>query len=257
MKTTQLFILSVIFFATDLNAQSKYFEKNYWWTSNHSAFLIFENPDGNYLISVGFFRTGNDTQSSGLLAINALGEQLYVKKYLEPEHTNVVRQIIPNEQGYFLIGLSLTFPPSPQSSIYLLQVDENGDQINSSHINPEGYRNASLSGFRTDEGGYLLGGYIIPYSTSPLYQEPFLVKLNNVGQVQWSRIYDNYIAYNWIEDMLPSEDGGAYLLLQTNYYVGGWDMALLRIDSLGNIVWEKNYDFNPFSEIPDAPLLRY
>ncbi|OWY19816.1 T9SS C-terminal target domain-containing protein [Sphingobacteriales bacterium UPWRP_1] len=252
MKTKHLFILSVVFFAVNINAQQKYFEKTYSWTDNHSAFLIFENPNGDYLISVGFFRTGNDTQSSGLLSINALGEQLYVRKYLEPDHENVVRQIIPNEQGYFLIGLSLTFPPSPQSSIYLLQVDENGNKIYSSHINPEEYRNASLSGFRTEDGGYLLGGYIIPYSTSPFYQEPFLVKLNNLGQVQWSRIYDNYIAYNWIEDMLPSEDGGAYLLLQTNYYVNGSDMVLLRIDSLGNIVWEKNYDFNPYSDIPDA-----
>ncbi|HRK29419.1 MAG TPA: hypothetical protein PK239_19230, partial [Chitinophagales bacterium] len=236
-----------------LTAQNKYFEKTYGWTDNHTGTIILEDSIGKYLVGVGFFRVVNDTQSYGLLSINTEGNQLYMQKYLEPDRENIVRKIIPNEQGFLFTGFSRTFPSEPYlTSLYLLQTDFVGNWISTLNLNPDDYRCGAYTGFRTPDGGYLLGGFIIPYLSSPLYHEPYLVKVDASGQVQWTHIYNNYVANNWIQDMLPAENGGAYLLLQTNYWSGGGDIALLKIDSAGNIIWEQTHNFNPYPGIPEA-----
>ncbi|HRK29417.1 MAG TPA: hypothetical protein PK239_19220, partial [Chitinophagales bacterium] len=235
-----------------LTAQNKYFEKTYGWTDNHTGMSITSMDNGNYLISCGFFVVGNDTNSSALLSIMPNGNLDFLQLYLEDGYENIVRKVIKSNDGYFLAGWSRTFPPNPQMLLYLLQTDNNGNKIFSTSIKPDDYRCGAYTGFRTPDGGYLLGGFIIPYLSSPLYHEPYLVKVDASGQVQWTHIYNNYVANNWIQDMLPAENGGAYLLLQTNYWSGGGDIALLKIDSAGNIIWEQTHNFNPYPGIPEA-----
>jgi len=61
-------------------------------------------------------------------------------------------------------------------------------------------------------------------------------------------IYSNLFVPNkldWIQDLVATPDGGAYLLATINDNVLTSDIALIKIDSLGNWLWHKVYDLYP------------
>lgn len=73
----------------------------------------------------------------------------------------------------------------------------------------------------------------------------FLMKLDSLGNIIWSRRYDNSPICNIYPGNLILTNDGGYVL------TGGYtsDILLMRTDSLGNLLWSKKYDsgFGDFS----------
>ncbi|MBW6483759.1 MAG: T9SS type A sorting domain-containing protein [Vicingaceae bacterium] len=75
----------------------------------------------------------------------------------------------------------------------------------------------------------------------------WVIKLNINGSIQWERSYGGS-SYEGAENIILSNDGG-YLILGTTTSNdgdvtgnnGGSDYWVVKIDSIGNILWEKNY----------------
>lgn len=94
---------------------------------------------------------------------------------------------------------------------------------------------------RTGDGGYLLVGYTNSFNLSNDYNG-YLVRTDSVGNMLWSKIVGGN---NWdlLESVAPCPDHG-FLLAGTTYgtssgHPGGW---LIRIDSIGNTIWQKNLE---------------
>ena len=75
----------------------------------------------------------------------------------------------------------------------------------------------------------------------------YLTKLSpETGELLLDTIYTYFntpFKLNWIQDIAATPDGGAYLLATINYSGDTGDIALIKIDSLGN--WQWNLVYNP------------
>lgn len=98
----------------------------------------------------------------------------------------------------------------------------------------------------TKSRNYLLGGFTFRFGTSTFKQDWYLVKTDSIGNMIWERHFGNPIENDGrIMAMLESRD--------SSYVVAGgqaicnWSMnpiseaALRKIDTAGNLVWEKFY----------------
>jgi len=93
------------------------------------------------------------------------------------------------------------------------------------------------------DGGYILGGISNAYS-----HEYLLHKENAAGTVLWSKYYGDS-ASAILRSMIATDDGGYIMAGETNYtdvdfpiHYGSFtnaDIAVLKVDSSGNIVWSK------------------
>jgi hypothetical protein len=90
---------------------------------------------------------------------------------------------------------------------------------------------------RTSDGGYIIVGQTFGAGGGDL----LLMKLDSNGNIQWQKTYGGP-GRDWAYDVEETQDGG--------YIVGGgtgsfgaarWDMWILKLDSHGNVQWQKTY----------------
>jgi hypothetical protein len=103
--------------------------------------------------------------------------------------------------------------------------------------------------YQTDDGGYMLGGFSVSGVSgdkiegsvgSPGY---WILKLNSLGNIVWQ----NTIMPGYFGDMKPTNDGGIIIggysfngiyWDKTEENIGGDDYWVVKLDSLGNVLWD-------------------
>ena len=126
----------------------------------------------------------------------------------------------------------------------------------------------SLGGNQSDEGGYILptpdGGYILAGSSASTDCnitgnhggfDFWLVKLNNLGGIEWQRMYGG----SSIDDascIAPAADGGYFIGGLTRSengdvtgHHGNVDAWVIKVGSTGNLIWQKALGGSSFEEI--------
>ena len=88
---------------------------------------------------------------------------------------------------------------------------------------------------KTNDDGYVIGGSTASFTSS---EDMFIVKLDSTGAIQWTKVYNSF-GYDRIHGVKQTADSGYYL----SGYIGDgnslFDMAIAKIDAVGNIVWAK------------------
>lgn len=90
----------------------------------------------------------------------------------------------------------------------------------------------------TTDGGYIITGSSSSFTSD---QDMYLLKLNKLGSIVWSKVYHSFFSFDRLHGVKHTPDGGYYL---TGYIEGGFgfiDHAIMRIDSIGNIIWAKHF----------------
>ncbi len=95
----------------------------------------------------------------------------------------------------------------------------------------------------TSDGGYVIGGSTNSFGSGDL--DFYLIKINNTGDLEWSRTYSTYNDER-IHGVKQAQNG--------DYYISGWmkggfgwyDILVMKIDSDGNQIWVNNFGgYNP------------
>lgn len=88
------------------------------------------------------------------------------------------------------------------------------------------------------------GGYIIAGSTSSFgygNSDVYVIKLDSLGMKQWSNVYGS-ANVEWAYSIVQTYDSNYAIAGITNGIGnGGYDVYLIKIDSTGNILWEKTF----------------
>jgi hypothetical protein len=111
---------------------------------------------------------------------------------------------------------------------------------------------------QSNDGGYILGGY----SNSNIsvdktencigYMDYWIVKTDNLGNIQWQNTIGG-MSEEYFEDIYQTSDGGYILGGFSNSNIsgdktenckGGYDYWIVKIDSVGNIKWQKTIGGN-------------
>ena len=98
----------------------------------------------------------------------------------------------------------------------------------------------------TSDGGYLIIGYTNSFGNGGY--DGYLVKLNNLGVIQWSKAYGGPNDDEFTMGIQTS-DGGYLLGGYTSSYGDPADAWLVKTDANGNLQWSTKYgDGNPYGD---------
>jgi hypothetical protein len=101
------------------------------------------------------------------------------------------------------------------------------------------YTEEAYSGVRTSDGGYAILGSTYSYGAGD--HDIYLLRLDALGNTIWSRTYGG-IATEYGYDIQRTGDGG-FVVVGVTYSsgAGNGDVWLLRLDSLGGVIWSHTY----------------
>jgi len=120
------------------------------------------------------------------------------------------------------------------------------------------------SGIETKDHGFIIGGYTYSHDGDVAGfhggdGDMYVVKLDSTGNIQWSRCYGGSKTER-LNNVIPVSTGGYLVVGYTQSNDGDalsntdttfGNMWLVRIDDLGNILWEKTYGGSHLESIED------
>ena len=93
---------------------------------------------------------------------------------------------------------------------------------------------------QTDDNGYIVCGDTFPFGAGD--EDLWILKLDSSGNVQWQKTYGGIGKEGEARFIQQTSDGGYIVADGTmSYGAGGKDLWVLKLDSSGNIEWQKTY----------------
>jgi hypothetical protein len=142
-----------------------------------------------------------------------------------------------SDSGFVVCGF-FTGEGRATSDGYIIKTDALGDTIWTGRYGGSGDESfAEIT--QTSDGGYIAAGN----KTEPdgYHTDVYVVKTDSVGEVIWSREYDNPSLTDHANSVLQTSDGG-FVICGVKGGIGtAFDMWLIKTDSSGNVEWSRTY----------------
>lgn len=249
----------------------------------YSSYYVNENKYvvcGGYSYSDSSFeKTQNSKGFSDywIVVVNTEGEILW-QKTIGGSAYEFLKSVIPTkDNGILLAGYSnsnisgdktennFNEPLYNYSDYWIVRLDSNGNILWQKTIGGSDNDEVSAS-LATQDGGFIIGGTskssISGNKTSNTYGggDYWVVRLDSIGNTLWQKNYGgsgNETLYR----ILHSESNGFYLIgtstsgisgNKTTASKGSVDIWVIKIDSVGNILWQKSIGGNGLDYVYDA-----
>lgn len=226
-------------------------------TGTESVYKILQTNDGSYIIAGRSTSFGSGDQEIYLLKVDSIGNFLWSKIYNNNYSNNSIWDCqITNDGGLILVGETRAFcsgGSSTNGAPYIIKTDGNGniqwdkifcpDNSNLTFIGAIG-----LSIVQTSDGGYIISGQGV--FSSNIDADPFLMKTDSLGTIQWFKHYNffNFFAVGedeWGWQVKPTYDGGYVMAVHMCAYCTPSykeDLGILKVDSTGTAQWAKRIE---------------
>ena len=210
-------------------------KKTYEDDSRNKATGVVAAKDGGYLVTGVSNRHG-----AWVKKIDTNGNTLWDKAYTD-KGLGVINEIIVIDAGYLLAG-NTSSKGAGMSDMWVQKIDIDGNPIWDNTYG--GSKNDdALSVVASKDGGYLLVGYkgSKGKSITSSNNNMWVQKIDALGNQVWDKSFQG-IANSLAHDVIATDDGG-YLVIGTNHHYGSFrsEMWVLKIDGLGNLIWDKTY----------------
>jgi hypothetical protein len=236
-------------------------ENKYGGTQLDIANSIVETQDGGYLIAGMSHSNDNDFIGNygfgdgKIIKLDSDGNMIWSKNY-GGSNQDEIKSIISNLDGTFiLIGSTGSSDHDLTGNhgswdVWVMKINQSGDVIWSKNFggSQEDFGQEVIS---TQDGGFLVGGF----SSSNDFDvtgnfgnaDYWVLKLDQAGNLLWNKNYGGSMD-DYLYGLAETEEGDFGLVgytyssdfLVTNNY-GDLDVWLVKIDSSGNLIWDRNY----------------
>ena len=184
--------------------------------------------DGGYILGCA----GDGYGVEFLIKTDAVGDTLWTKCYGIEGGTSEIQQTA--DSGYIVTGTGdngdLFY------YMYLVKTDINGNAIWKKTYGGNSYGEYGYSVKQTIDGGYISVGYI-----NNSQADVYLVKTNSIGDTLWTKTYGGDSVDSGHSIYLTSDSGYIIAGGTNSYGAGGEDVYLIKIDSIGDILWTKSF----------------
>lgn len=238
------------FWVVKLSATGTIQWKNcYGGTADDRAYCIQQTTDGGYVIAGSSVSTDGDVTGVHINQFNVLWGDYWVikisstgslqwQKTIGGTSLDVAQSIIQTtDGGYIVVGESYA------------EFSYDGDFVNGATIvkltstgtiewvTYGGNYNYDVK--QTPDGGYVVAGY--------LGGKFYILKLNSLGATEWQKFYGGSSSSDFAYSIVLTTDGG-YMVAGcirssdgdvTGYHGGATDAWLLKLDSSGDLQWQK------------------
>jgi CubicO group peptidase (beta-lactamase class C family) len=236
-------------------------EGNELWSRTHGGPLderasAWEMADGSYILGGNIVDpddlvadpgapgySGLSGRSSIYLArTDAEGRELWVRTYGGGDNVLASGGVQTPDGGFVILATISRFPETGDD-LYLLKVDDQGDEVWS-----RTWRLGTMEArdlVQTTDGNYLICGVFKPPGTGERAPADWLfIKVDSDGRELWRRTFGDPDSIDYGHKLTATADGGAIVGGGTGRSLTEWDedIVLLRIDADGQRVWEQVFE---------------
>jgi len=224
---------------TDSNGDTLW-TKTYGGTGDDRAWAVGQTTDGGYIVGGKTNSFGAGGYDAYLIKTDSLGDVLWTRTYggSGSDHCQIVQQT--TDGGYIMIGQTEGSGfGAGGADFYLIKTDANGDTL-WTRTYGETFHDICRRGQQTDDGGYMMVGSTQNFGVSN--NDFYVVKTDTNGNVMWAKTYGGAGSDNGFGGR-QTDDGGYILTGRTNSCAGpgGFDLYVIKTDSLGDTLWTKTY----------------
>lgn len=210
-------------------------EKTFGGSYRDEAHSVWQTSDGGYVVAG--VRDLYVSNGAYLAKTDAQGNLQWEKKFNEyPSFAYSVQQT--SDGGYIVAGYAT--PTAGNDDVYLLKTDASGNKAWSKTFGGSGTDRAFFVQ-QTQDGGYIVAGTTTSYGAGGV--DVYLLKTDANGNEVWSKTFggsNNDYAYS----VQQTSDGGYVLAGYTGSNSLGFKVYLVKIDTQGNLQWEKTFGIN-------------
>jgi probable HAF family extracellular repeat protein len=212
--------------------------KTYGGADEDYAFSIQQTSDSSYIVAGGTFSFG---VNAWILKLGTEGNVLWQKTYggSDEDYASSIQQT--PDGGYIVAGT--TYSSDSYGDAWVFKLDSSGN-IEWEKIYGISHRE-ELGQFilQTPEGGFFVTGNIYTSSMGTADNYTWVLKLDSGGNIQWQKAYGSGSRSNWTNSIQHTSDGGYILAGNIGAFSGSGtsDSWVLKLDSGGNVQWQKAY----------------
>lgn len=211
-------------------------QQTYGGSMEEWPWSVITTTDGGYLVHGYSYSFGAGDADWWILKLGSAGDIQWQRAFGGSgfDHAREVKQT--TDGGYIVAGSTTSFGSGDQDA-WIMKLSSSGNiQWQKAYGNTVG--DVAYSIAETPDGGYITAGFNgITAST----RNAWVAKLDSSGSIQWERQYGS-VANQYAQQIQPTSDGGYIVGLEDiNTSTGHTEFVALKLDSNGNIAWQKRY----------------
>ncbi len=210
--------------------------KNFGGIDMDGGRQVIEDSDGNYIF-VGWTRSfGQGNSDFYVLKLDPNGNLIWSKTW-GGRNFDEASSVVEVEDGYLVLGYTMSFG-NGSKDVVLVKFDKNGNVI---WYKTYGGTKDDVGNRieKTKDGNFILVGSTLSYSN---YSDVYIIKVDPNGDMLWERYYGGDSGDEG-ECIRTTSDGGYIISGSTRSFgTTGTAVYLIRLDSDGNLLWQKVYD---------------
>ncbi|MFZ2899984.1 MAG: PKD domain-containing protein [Saprospiraceae bacterium] len=230
-----------------INIQVSSFVQQFGGLFSDTGNQVQQTSDGGYIIVGCTFSLGAGWGDVYLIKTNSSGEIVWEKTFGGSGYDlgSSVQQT--SDGGYIIVGFTSSYGFG-SSDVYLIKTNSSGgiEWEKTFGGSAEDYGNSVQ---QTIDGGFIVVG--TTYSLGAGEGDVYLIKTNSSGEIVWEKTFGGS-DYDRGSSVQQTPDGGYIIVGDSQSYLGdqGEEVYLIKINSLGGVVWEKTFGGNsPGSDI--------
>jgi hypothetical protein len=209
--------------------------KTYGGANSDYGHSVQQTLDGGYIIAGRTQSYGAGVSDVYLIRTDSLGDTLWTKTYggVYQDEGFSVQQT--SDGGYIIVGDTDTYGTGAFFA-YLIKTDSLGDTLWTGRYGETLSDCIGWSVQQTADDGYIIAGYA---EVVGHYDDVYLFKIDSLGDTLWTKTYGG-VYYDYGYAVQQTADGGYIVAGRTNSYgAGGYDVYLIKTDSLGDTLWTR------------------
>ncbi|MGC9315684.1 MAG: T9SS type A sorting domain-containing protein, partial [bacterium] len=226
------------------------------WSKEYGASDVFQSGkwviqlhDSSFIL-LSYTCVSGDYSDILLMKTNEAGDTLISKEY-GGIYSDWGSEIVALEEGFVLVGTSSQSTGLDNADGWVMKFDEFCDTLLTKKFRIEGQSTRANSISPTSDGGYIVTGTYgsFMYANAKI----FLSKLDTDLNILWTESFGSF-GYNDGKVVIETSDCGFMLCANTNSLgEGGYDIYVIRTDSLGSSTIEENQSLPRTPEISAHP----
>ena len=216
--------------------------KTYGGTEQDRGSAVIQTTDGGYMIVGSTMSFGAGLDDAWILKLDNTGEPIWQVTY-GSESGDTAWDVIQDSGGnYIVVGVSSPFEGAPDGSIWILELDSDGDIVWKNGYIDDNYDAVfSLSVTAAQDGTYLITAGVSDVRT-PGSANFWFLKIDSMGDLVWPRVVDGGHA-DISRAAALTKDGGFVLVgFTSSFGEEDYDAWVIKHNAKNEIEWQKNYD---------------
>lgn len=231
------------------SATADLWAKTYGGGQESEANATVATSDGGYIVAGWTLSFGSGGRDYWVVKLDNRGIPQWQKAY-GGSGDDIARTILEtSDGGYLVAGSSRSFGAGSED-YWVLKLDSDGSINWQKTYAGSGLDRAKAVAETND--GYVVAGRTNSFGAGE--DDFWVLKLNYDGTVAWENTYGGS-SYDYAQS-IQALDGvnGGYIVAGWTYSfgAGGWDYWVLKLDSIGSIVWQHTYGGYPGTDVANS-----